>query len=590
MKKYILMIVSSMMLVSCVDTIILPDDKTVDEDFWKTKQQVASMVTAAYSSMASNDVMARLIVWGEFRTDEVLGPSQNVHNSTTKTALDEISAVNMQTTNMYAQWASIYTVINRCNIVLEKAQAVMNEDPNYTLGDYQVDRSQMLALRALCYFYLVRNFRDVPYIASAYMNNSQNMQVAQSAPAEVLQYCINDLEEASKTALDARGYSTSEWQRVGWLTADGINTLLADIYLWRASVMHSQADYAKCIEYCDKVIESKRNQHVKGYGETTEKAFPLAEASSMYEELFVEQNAEESIFELQSRSNTGISQYYYKYKSANNNGGEGWIRATNIFGNTSSTYNITTSMSSSTLYSAGDMRYYAACYIPSTSEVAYSIRKIVTNNTVSGKTTATSRDDLGNGGLDRNLNIYRLTDVMLMKAEALVQQVDTLMEKNTQDSLLHNAFYLVQSVNSRALHSDNQGDSIRWSSSTAASRFSTLSKDQFEQLVLQERMREFCFEGRRWYDLMRYNYRHISGVDYTRTLASINDAGEALPANSKDMLTLMTRKRDDASGVQAKMANEAYLYMPVPNSDIIVCPLLRQNPAYKDTKEFEKNY
>jgi hypothetical protein len=164
------------------------------------------------------------------------------------------------------------------------------------------------------------------------------------------------------------------------------------------------------------------------------------------------------------------------------------------------------------------------------------------------------------------------------------------MEKNTQDSLLHNAFYLVQSVNSRALHSDNQGDSIRWSSSTAASRFSTLSKDQFEQLVLQERMREFCFEGRRWYDLMRYNYRHISGVDYTRTLASINDAGEALPANSKDMLTLMTRKRDDASGVQAKMANEAYLYMPVPNSDIIVCPLLRQNPAYKDTKEFEKNY
>lgn len=590
MKKYILMIVSSMMLVSCVDTIILPDDKTVDEDFWKTKQQVASMVTAAYSSMASNDVMARLIVWGEFRTDEVLGPSQNVDNSTTKTALEEISAVNMQTTNMFAQWASLYTVINRCNIVLEKAEAVMSADPNYTLGDYQVDRSQMLALRALCYFYLVRNFRDVPYIETAFMNSSQNMQIGQTAPAEVLQRCINDLEEASKTALDARGYSTSEWQRVGWLTADGINTLLADIYLWRASVMHSQADYAKCIEICDKVIASKRNQHVKGYGETTEKAYPLADATSMYEELFVEQNAEESIFELQSKSNTGISQYYYKYKSASTNGGEGWIRATNIFGNSSSTYNITTSMSSSTLYSAGDMRYYAACYIPSTSEAAYSIRKIVTNNVVSGKSTASNRDDLGNGGLDRNLNIYRLSDVMLMKAEALVQQVDTTSEKNIQDSLLHNAFYLVQAVNNRALHPDNQGDSIRWSSATATSRFSTLSKDQFEELVLQERMREFCFEGRRWYDLMRYNYRHISGVDYTRTLASINDAGEALPANSKDMLTLMTRKRDDASGVQAKMANEAYLYMPVPNSDIIVCPLLRQNPAYKDTKEFEKNY
>ena len=120
------------MLVSCVDTIILPDDKTVDEDFWKTKEQVATMVTAAYSAMASNDVMVRLIVWGEFRTDEVLGPSSNVKNSNEKTALDEISTVNMQTTNMYAQWASLYAVINRCNIVLEKAKAMYdsNIDPN----------------------------------------------------------------------------------------------------------------------------------------------------------------------------------------------------------------------------------------------------------------------------------------------------------------------------------------------------------------------------------------------------------------------------------------------------------------------------
>ena len=55
MKKYILMIASSLMLVSCLDTIILPDDKTVDEDFWKTKEDVASMVNGAYAAMTSND-------------------------------------------------------------------------------------------------------------------------------------------------------------------------------------------------------------------------------------------------------------------------------------------------------------------------------------------------------------------------------------------------------------------------------------------------------------------------------------------------------------------------------------------------------
>ena len=584
MKKYILLIVSSMMLASCVDTIILPDDKTVDEDFWKTKQQVSSMVNAAYAAMADNGVIANLIVWGDFRTDELLAPSSQVDMSTTTQALNEIAAVNMQTTNMYGDWSSLYTVINRCNIVLDRSEAVMLEDPNYTLGDYQTDRSQMLALRALCYFYLVRNFRDVPYITEAYMNSSQNMQVAQSAPAFVLQQCIDDLEEAAQSAINARGYSNTGWQRVGWMTLDAINALLADIYLWRGSVTHSLADYQQCVAYCDKVIDSKKSQHIPGRNEV-EKDYPLVDAADMYEELFVSQNAEESIFELQSRSNSAICQYYYKYKSASNNAGEGWLRATPIFGGTSSTYTVKTIVSNTTLYSSSDLRYYAACYLPSTGEESYSVRKMISETPVRTKTSTTSREPYNYGGLDRNYNIYRLSDVILMKAEALVQQVDTTMEASEQVELLRVPFTLVQAVNTRALHQDNQSDSIKWNT------FKSMTKEDFEQLVMQERLREFCFEGRRWYDLMRYNYRHVEGVDYNRTLAESVEEGQPLVANSKDMLTLMTRQRGtEASGVQAKMVNEAYLYMPVPNSDIIVCPLLRQNPAYKDTNEYEKKY
>ena len=47
-------------MVSCVDTVLLPDDKTVDEDFWKTKDEVAQMVNGAYHSMLSADVINRL--------------------------------------------------------------------------------------------------------------------------------------------------------------------------------------------------------------------------------------------------------------------------------------------------------------------------------------------------------------------------------------------------------------------------------------------------------------------------------------------------------------------------------------------------
>lgn len=589
------MFVTSMMLVSCLDTIILPDDKTVDEDFWKNKSQVSAMVNAAYAAMTSNDVLARLIVWGDFRTDELLGPSANVDVSATTQALNEISSVNIQTTNMFADWSSIYAVINRCNIVLERSEAVMDIDPNYTEGDYQVDRSQMLALRALCYFYLVRNFRDVPYITEAYMNSSQNMQVEQSAPSVVLQHCIEDLEEAAKTPINAAGYAVNDWKRVGWMTGDGINSLLADIYLWRASVTHSQSDYQQCVTYCDKVIDSKRAQHVVDKNDVVTMKYPLCKnASRLYGELFVSMNAEESIFELQCRSNLSVCQYYYKYKSATGNGGEGWLRATSLFGNTHTKYDRSTSVSNATLYSVGDMRYYAACYLPSAGEPSYSVRKMISTSSVETKNVTKDRESYDYGGMDSNCNIYRLPDVMLMKAEALVQQVITPDSTATKEEIAaaesHNeqvlrlAFELVQAVNGRSLHQENIADSMSWSV------FGQMNKAQFELLVMQERLREFCFEGRRWYDLLRYNYRHIEGIDYSKTLAQQVLEGKALVANYSDMLSMMTRKRDDGSSVIAKTVNEGHLYMPIPNSDIIVCPLLRQNPAYQDSKEYEKSY
>lgn len=584
------MLAASMMLVSCVDTIILPDDKTVDEDFWKTKSDVSAFVNAAYASMASNDAVARFIVWGDFRSDELV--RSTTPTGTIPDALEEIAAVNMQTTNTFASWSCIYSVINQCNIVLERAPEVMELDPNYTMGDYQVDRSQVLALRALCYFYLVRNYRDVPYTTEAFMNSSQDMQMPQSAPAVVLDKCIADLEEAAKNALSARSYSVSEWRRVGWITDDAINAILADIYLWRASINHSAADYQRCIDYCDLVIESKKSQHVRGRNEVEEKEYPLADAADLYSDLYYSQNAEESIFELQSRNNLSICEYFYKYRNASSNSGEGWVKASNIFGSSATS---SLQVGSNQVFANNDLRYYAACYISSESEESYHIRKMISENSVNSKTKVANRESYTYGGFNRNYIIYRLTDIMLMKAEALVQLVgdvaDTMSDEekaavNAQNApIMEQAFHLVQVVNSRAIYRENLADSLKWNS------FKGYNKNQMEQLVLQERLRELCFEGKRWYDLMRYNYRHMTAADYNRTMYEITSEGGRFSPVYSDMLELMVRSRGaDASGVSAKMQNETYLYFPVPNADIIVCPLLHQNPAYKDASQYEKSY
>ena len=583
MKKYISMIAASMMLVSCLDTIILPDDKTVDEDFWQNKAEVSSMVNAAYSAMASNDVVADIFVWGDFRSDEMtLGTS--AASTAVYDALNEIATLNIQTTNRYAAWSSLYSVINRCNIVLARAGAVRDIDPNYTQGDYDAHRSQMLALRALCYFYLVRAYRDVPYITDAYMTSSQNTQVAQSTPAYVLERCIADLEEAAKYPILASGFTTNEWQRVGWLTNDGINALLADIYLWRAAVTHSAADYQRCIDYCDLVITSKQSQHDNRFDVET-KNYPLASAGAAYTSLFVNQNAEESIFELQLRGNLTVEQFLYKY--ANNSSGEGFLKATPMFNSAASKV---VNVSATQVFSTNDLRYYASCYGVGGGDGNLDIRKMIGNSSVTElKSQPRDAIDYASGGLDRNHIIYRLSDVMLMKAEALVELVDTNQTAAELQAQLRVPFTLVQEVNTRSLYSENLADSMTWDTPC---NYKNYSKEQMEELVMKERMRELCFEGKRWFDLLRYNYRHTdySADQYNTLLVDLHETNRLGTIYTGMKTLIVNASGSDGTAVAAKMQNEAYLYMPVPNSDIIVCKLLKQNPVYKSGNAFEKSY
>ena len=575
MKKYLSIIFASLLMVSCVDTVLLPDDKTVDEDFWKTKSDVSLMVEGAYKSMVSADVISRLIVWGDFRSDELLSVSSISSNSIV-TALTEIDAQNVQTDNLFSSWACIYSVINNCNIVLDRAKSVMAIDPSYTEGDYNTDRSQMLALRSLCYFYLVRNFRDVPYNEHAYMTSSENMNISQMNPDSVLQRCINDLVEAEKTALDPTAFA--DWRRVGHINRDAINAILADIYLWRGSLMHSDNEYRKCVEYCDKVIESKKLQHIPGRNEVEVKLYPLADGMSAFNDIFINQNAEESIFELQldgrSNANSALCQYLYKYR--NNTSPNGYLKASSIFGTVGNGAGVYTQ--------TGDYRYLQNCFAVGTGAESYDVRKMVAQedwritNPV-GQKGMNRNSDRGYDNYAQNYIIYRLTDVMLMKAEA-----ETALAVDNTDPQLRDAFNIVQFVNARSLYSGNLGnDSLKWSGYN--------TKNAMETLVLQERLRELCFEGKRWYDLLRYNFRHVEGVDYTTTLAEQDAVGKSFVRNFTNMLNLATRKyTSGAAAAASKMRTEPYLYMPINQSDIDVNPNLRQNPVYSDADEYKKNY
>ena len=568
-----------LLFASCVDTIILPDNLTVDEDFWKSKDDVSQMVNGAYRSMLSENVMSRLIVWGGLRGDEFV-PVEAVTGALVED-LVEINLANTQEDNQFAEWSGIYSVINNCNIVLDRAEAVMAEDPSYTQGDYLADRSQMLALRALCYFYLVRNVRDVPYITESYMNSSKERYVPQTNPDSVLTCCINDLKEAERNALSATTFN--DWKRVGYFTRDGIQALLADIYLWRGSVEHNVADYQACIDYCDRVIASKRAQHRPGRDEVVAKDYPLEDGERMFIELFVSQNAEESIFELQmDGASNGASALCKYFNALSASDTRHYLYAPTIF-----TYGGDVFTSSSSVdWRGAESTYYGNTSVSVGESTVLEIRKFVSNDYMpltSITTAPAAKARAFSANYAQNYPVYRLSDVMLMKAEALVAIASG---DDTDTESLQKAFHLVNAVNKRAKTADalTAGDTLK--ATTFASSATTM-----ENLILAERLREFAFEGKRWYDLLRFNYRHVEGVDYKSTLYEQSERnGWAPVANYGPMLNLMKRKLSTkGDAVAAKIGDETKLYMPIPLRDLNITPVLHQNPGYNSTETISKN-
>lgn len=581
-------------LCSCTDFLtIYPTDKTVGENFWKNKDQVDQMVTGAYTGMISGSNIERFIMWGDYRSD-VLRKTSALNNTT----LDNITNVDLYPSSGYNSWSSFYYVINTCNLVMNHAQDVLAVDPDYTEGDYQTTRAQMLGLRALCHFYLVRTFRDVPYVTKAYEKSDDLTLDGQLAPDSTLQLCINDLVEAERGCYKYGTFAADDWRSVGLLSKDAINAILADVYLWRASLW-SKTDkekaktyYQACIDYADKVIESHKRFYENNYkgsasSDNATAPYYLLSGNQAFYKNFVEGNSRESIFELQfdgtTNENNLVRQYFYKH--LNTTSTYGMLAGTIAVGNTlgDEPTPSTQSASTSALYqSANDYRYYDNSYgVNIGNASSFEIRKMVNNmsaNSVipTNKQGYTYKQTRGFDNYKQNWIMYRITDVMLMKAEAETQLAGTDANK------LKHAFLIVNAVNKRSL------DPL------AVNKDSLVYKDNYDKqaklelLCLQERGRELLYEGKRWYDLVRYSYRHMTGVDPTKTLYEIDPKGSLYPTlddADNEFKNILNAKY---STNILKFKNEAFLYWPILQQETKNNKLIHQNPVYVETQTSER--
>ncbi len=592
--------VSLLSLSSCNDFLtIYPTDKTIGENFWQNKEDVDQMVTGAYLAMLSGGNIERMIMWGDYRSDEL-----KKHPSLTNSTLDNISNVDLYPSSGYNSWSSFYNVINTCNLILAHAPAVMEKVPEFTEGDYQSVRAQLLGLRALSHFYLIRAFRDIPYVTKAY-ENTDNMEVdGQLPPDSTLQLCINDLQEAEKGCYKYGVFNQGnsfDWRTVGLLSKDAIHAILADVYLWRASLWagtdaaKSKEYYQACVDNADKVIQSHFNyfeENVKGTSNesnylNTRAQYYLTKGNLANYYNFIKGYSLESVLELpfdgENNSNTQLCNYYYK--NGQQSATYGMLVGTATVGaalGDSPTPSSSSANIASYFQSENDYRFYDSSYgVNDDNYYSYEVKKMIYNEGITSSIPSTKK---GSSYIQtrayekfiQNWIIYRITDVMLMKAEAQIQLAGTETKKYTEP------FNLIQAVNKRSIATTALKDTLVYTNNYN-------KQEKMELLCLQERGRELCFEGKRWFDLLRYCYRHMTGVDPTRTLYEIDPNGSNYPSlgntgnQFKDILA--TKYGTNLY----KFRTEAYLYWPIYQSETKTNKLIHQNPVWVETQTSEKN-
>lgn len=552
--KYIKVLAGALLLTSCSDFLdILPMNSTVLENYWKEKADVTGAVSGCYEALATEDVVTRMAVWGELRSDNIM-PGTNVPNH-----LNEMLKENLLPTNDMCKWSYLYNVINRCNIVCHYAPEVEQIDPNYTYNEMKATIAEMKAIRALCYFYLIRTFRDVPYTTEPSIDDNQNYVIPATKFDVVLDSLITDLESVKDDAQRRFGVEEVYGKSINVPAANNsritrwaIYTLLADLYLWKG-------DWNNVIKYCDMVIDYKAQVYdelSKAYQindvelydgipmiiEATVKG--TQDVGNAYTTIFGNGNSFESIFEIYYNGNPGQENNFISSYYGNRDNRVGRLRPAEFL------MDGFTNNNSQLWLSQRDCRAYEAIESEGNS---FSITKYARQSASFSLQRLGIVNVSGDRRTSKNSNwiIYRLSDVMLMKAEALIQR---------SENDWPEAFQLINNVYKRA----NNIDPETATGSLAYETYST-SKDKMEDLLFEERHREFLFEGKRWFDLVR--------------LARRDGKTERLTSS------VIRKYNQDQNVIRIKLTDPNYIYFPYAKSELKANPLLIQNPAFNKTEE-----
>lgn len=436
-----------------------PIEIPVMETFWQTEADGNAFVNGIYSEFRSVLGASRHFEWGDFPAGmwEAGKCRWNQHHM--------VGNFQWFGKDIMANWSPFFKPISVANNCIENlgkipldTYAAANEEEAIIRRNKYLGEAHFM--RALCYFYMVRLWGEVPIIEDYIKDVSEiSRDIPMAKEEDILDFCLEDLEKAAGYL----AWSPTFDKRAARATKGSVYALKAHIYMWKNRLNKTTIDrnnYTEAIHAIDSIEQSGQ--------------FSLVDTNN-YINMFAKGGSSESLFEVaysQAKNEyfetDGFTSLFlgYPYRTDFNEQKPIFVYSTSFIQQMNKLPN--------------DWRRRNLFYNwGASSDDLFSIKYSSIHYTNPEKTTWQTDDQIV---------IFRLADIYLLKAEAYNRLNDD-----------GNAKIYLQKVRSRM----------------GVDAPITTSGDNLLSEIVDERERELFLEGHRLYDWVRTGAYYQRG-SYTR--------------------------------------------------------------------------
>lgn len=223
------------------------------KNYFKSLKDVNAAMAGVYGSFqqvmtgTGANFSGKYHYWGEARSDNF-----DLHPGYNNITMQELSLNNLTSGNAQSSWAELYRTIGRANTAIKYIPQAASLDNQITPAIRDKNLAECYAMRAMCYFYIIRLWGDAPIWTEPYDDFTKEDERPREPKDKIMKEIIlADLEKA---------YSLTQKLQTPnvWLIGEaGIAAIAADAYMWNAGANNQPQDYQNAIMWIKRVFAAK---------------------------------------------------------------------------------------------------------------------------------------------------------------------------------------------------------------------------------------------------------------------------------------------------------------------------------------------